>query len=365
MEHGNRGRRSACWAAILAVSGLAACQQEAARPEKPPTMVQVETATLTDYAPTVRLTGEIRAQVESELSFRVSGRVAERMVNVGDHVAADQVLARIDPQEQQASITAAEAAVRAAEAVLRQTASAFDRQKSLLARGFTTQREHDQAEEAFRTAHASLDTARAQLGTARDQLSYTVLRAGAPGVITARNVEAGQVVQAAQAVFSIARDGPRDAVFNLHESIFTRELANPAIELTLVSDPAVRATGTVREISPTVDTSNGTVRAKVEIKRPSAAMTLGAAVIGQGRFQPRKLVVIPWNALASASGEPAVWIVDPQTKAVSLKPITVEAYETGTIIVRSGIQPGETVVTGGAQLLRPDQVVAFAGGAVQ
>ncbi len=76
-------------------------------------------------------------------------------------------------------------------------------------------------------------------------------------------------------------------------------------------------------------------------------------------------MVIPWNALASENGEPAVWIVDPQTKAVSLKPITVEAYETGTIVVRSGIQPGDTVVTGGAQLLRPDQVVAFAGGAVQ
>ena len=97
MEHGNRVRRSACCAAILAVSGLAACQHEAARPEKPPTMVQVEAATLTEYAPTVRLTGENRAQVESELSFRISGRVTERTVNVGDHVRADQLLARIDP----------------------------------------------------------------------------------------------------------------------------------------------------------------------------------------------------------------------------------------------------------------------------
>jgi len=365
MRYGYRRRRCACWAVVLAVAGLAGCQQQASQPEKPQTMVRVETATLTDYAPTVRLTGEIRAQVESELSFRVSGRVAERLVNVGDHVTADQVLARIDPQEQQASVTAAEASVRATEAVMRQGASAFERQKSLLSRGFTTQRDHDQAEEAFRTAQASLDTAKAQLGTAREQLSYTVLRAGAPGVITARSVEAGQVVQAAQAVFSIARDGPRVAVFNLHESFFTRELANPAIELTLVSDPTVQATGTVREVSPTVNTSNGTVRAKVTIERPPAAMTLGAAVIGEGRFQPCKLVVIPWNALASGNGQPAVWIVDPQTRAVFLKPIAIEAYETGKIMVRAGIQPGDTVVTGGAQLLRPGQVVAFAGGAVQ
>jgi multidrug efflux pump subunit AcrA (membrane-fusion protein) len=132
-----------------------------------------------------------------------------------------------------------------------------------------------------------------------------------------------------------------------------------------VSDPAVRATGTVREISPTVDPSTGTVRVKVSIERPPAAMALGAAVIGEGRFQPRRLVVLPWNALSSANGQPAVWTVDPQTRAVSLKPIAIEGFETGKIIVRDGIRPGEVVVTGGAQLLRPNQVVALAKGEVQ
>jgi len=191
------------------------------------------------------------------------------------------------------------------------------------------------------------------------------LRAGVPGVITARDVEVGHVVQAAQTVFTIAQDGPRDAVFGVYESIFIRDLVNPALELTLVSDPGIKATGTMREISPTVDTSKGTLRTKVGITDPPAAMTLGAAVVGEGRFQPRRLVVIPWGALSSGGGQPAVWIVDPQTRVVSLKPITIEGYETGRIIVREGIGPGEIVVTGGAQLLRPNQVVAFDGGAVQ
>ena len=301
-------------ACVVAVAlGLAACEQETNRSENPPTVVQVETVALTDYAPTVRLTGEIRAEVESDLSFRVSGRIIERTVDVGDHVTADQVLARLDPEQQQATVTAAEATVQAAEAVLRQATSTYERQKALLAQGFTTIREHDQAEEAYRTAQASLDAAQAQLGTARDQLSYTVLRAGVPGVITARNAETGQVVQVAQSVFSIAQDGPRDAVFHVYESIFTREPGEPAIELTLVSDPAVKASGTVREVSPTVDASSGTVRVKVGIENPPAAMTLGAAVIGEGRFQPCKLVVIPWSAVSSESGQPAVWTVDPET----------------------------------------------------
>ncbi len=363
MAGSRQWHQSVCCLAMVAVTGLAGCQQQTSRPENPPIVVQVETAKLTDYAPMVQLTGEIRAQVESDLSFRVGGRITERLVNVGDHVTADQVLARLDPQQQQATLTAAEAAVQSAEAVLREATSTYQRQKALLVQGFTTKREHDQAQEASRTAQAALDTARAQLGTARDHLSDTVLRAGVSGVITARKAETGQVVQVAQTIFSIAQDGPRDAVFNVYESIFTRELADPAIALTLVSDPAVMATGTVREISPTVDRATGTVRAKVAIKHPPADMTLGAAVIGEGRFQTRRLVVIPWGALSSGNGRPAVWTVDPRSKSVSLRPITVEAYETGKVVVRGGLQPGEIIVTGGAQFLRPNQVVAFPEGA--
>ena len=123
------------------------------------------------------------------------------------------------------------------------------------------------------------------------------------------------------------------------------------------------AKGTVREISPTVDRATGTVRAKVAIEHPPAAMTLGAAVVGEGRFQTRKLVVVPWSALSSGNGQPAVWTVDPGSKTVSLRPITVEGYETGKVIVREGLQSGEIVVTGGAQFLRPQQIVAFSEGA--
>lgn len=362
MASNGQERKWSCALAVFAAVGVAACKQEASRPENPPAVVQVETTSQVDYAPTVRLTGEIRPQVESDLSFRVSGRITERTVNVGDHVTPDQMLARIDSQEQQQTVVTAEANIQAAEAVLGRTTSTFERQKTLLAQGFTTLRDHDQAKEAFRTAEASLATARAQAATARDQLSFTVLRAGVPGVVTARNVESGQVVQAAQTAFSIAQDGPRDAVFNLYESVFTREHANPDIELTLVSNPAVTTMGAVRQISPTVDSASGTVRVKVGIEHPPAAMTLGASVIGEGRLQPRKLVVVPWSALSAVNDKAAVWTVDPKTKSVSLKPIVIESYATGKVIVREGLQPGEIVVTRGAQMLRPNQVVAFAEG---
>jgi multidrug efflux pump subunit AcrA (membrane-fusion protein) len=121
--------------------------------------------------------------------------------------------------------------------------------------------------------------------------------------------------------------------------------------------------GTVREVSPTVDASTGTVRVKVGIEDAPAAMTLGAAVVGESRLRPCSLVIIPWSALSSTNGQPAVWTVDPQTRTASLKPIAIEAYETGKVVVREGLQPGDIIVTAGAQVLRPRQLVAFAEGA--
>ena len=344
--------------AALALTGLAGCQEQDAPPEKPPAMVQAMTVELTDDAPMVTLTGEIQAQAQTDLAFRASGRISERNADVGSQVTADQVLAKIDPEEQQANVTSAEAAARAAEAQLRQASSTFKRQKTLFSRGYTTRRDYDQAEESFRTAQGSLDAAKAQLAVARDQLGQTVLRAGVAGVITTRNADVGQVVQAAQPVFVVAPDGPRDAVFNVHESLFIHEPVDQSVEVRLLSDPTVRANGKVREISPTIDPATGTVRVKIGIDQPPTGMTLGAAVSGEGRFKPRKAIVLPWIVMSSQEGKPAVWIVDPTSKAVSLRLIAVERYETGYIVVRNGLRPGEVVVTAGAQLLRPNQTVA-------
>ncbi len=363
-----RNRRgSVRWAHVvcgLVAIAAAGCSQDPL-PEKAPTAVRTQTVEFTDYAPRVELTGEIKAQVQNDLSFRVSGRVIERNVDVGAHVTSDQPLAQLDPQEQEANVRSAEANVQAAEAQLRQATSTFERQRTLLAQGFTTRATYDQAEQAFRTAQGSLDAARAQLASAREQLSYTTLRAGVPGIITARNVEVGQVVQAVQNVFTIAQDGPRDAVFNVEESAFGRGRVDPQVQLVLVSDPNVKATGKVREVSPTVDPTTGTVRVKVGIEQTPPAMSLGAAVTGSAQFRARRLVILPWSALASRNGEPAVWLVDRQTRAVSLKPVIIDGYDRGVLLIRDGLETGDIVVTAGGQILRPNQVVALAGEAAR
>ncbi len=342
--------------ALVCLAALPGCREETNVP-KQPLAVGVVLAQVSAYAPEIVLTGEVAARVTSDLSFRVSGRIDERKVDVADRVAAGQVLATIDPQEQRANLDAARAGVQAAEAQLRQASSTFERQKALIRQGYTTRREYDAAEEAFRSAQGALDVARAQLGTAEDQLAQTVLKPGIAGVITARHVEAGQVVQAAQPVFTLAQDGPRDAVFNVFEALLAAEPAGNTIELALVSDPRVTATARVSEVSPTVDPSAGTVRVKFEIIDPPQAMTLGAPVVGTGRLEPKPGVTLPWSALSSAEKGAAVWVVDPASKTVSLKPIKVAAYGVGTFLVRAGIEPGETIVTRGQQLLRPGQIV--------
>lgn len=344
---------------MCASLALVGCENQTTAAPRPPTLVRTEIVQLESRQASVTLTGDVQARVSAELSFRVSGRVTERLVGVGAHVDAGDVLARVDPTEQQADLDAAAAAVSAAESQVRVTQATFDRQQALLANGFTTRASYDQAQEALRTAEGSLEAAKAQLGTAKDAVTYTELRASAAGIITARNVEVGQVAQAAQSAFTLAQDGDRDVVFNVYESIFFQQPESDTVELVLLSDPVVTAQGRVREVSPTIDPKTALVRVKIAIENPPPAMTLGSAVTGTAKLQPAQRIVLPWSALVAVGAAPAVWVVDGNTRTVSLKAIVIEDYETRTIVIKSGLQPGDRVVTEGGKLLSPGQTVTF------
>lgn len=346
---------------LVAAGSLAGCNDQAV-PSRPATFVRTEVVQMQARQVSVALTGDIQARVRAELSFRVSGRVTERLVDVGKHVNAGDVLARIDPVEQQADLDGANAALASAESQLRVATATFERQQTLLAGGFTTRASFDQAQQGLRTAEGSLESAKAQLGTAKDTLSYTELRTTAAGIITARNLEVGQVAQAAQSAFTLAQDGPRDAVFDVYESVLFRQPETNVVNLSLVADPAVKATGRVREVAPTVDPKTATVRVKVAIENTPPAMTLGSVVTGEGRWSPVQRIVLPWSAMTVLAEAPAVWVVDPASKTVSLKAVVVDSYEKEVFVIRSGLEPGERVVTDGGKMLRPGQVVTYDGG---
>jgi RND family efflux transporter MFP subunit len=338
-----RPMRAALALALLAAP-LAACNDHHAATTERPVFVHTEIVRPQQSQDSLTLTGEVQARFSANLSFRVTGRVIARMVEVGDHANAGDVLAVLDPVEQQADVDAATAAVASAEAQLRVAQATHDRQQSLITSGFTTRTVYDQAQEGLRTAEGALEAAKAQLGTAKDALGFTKLRAEAAGVITARNVEVGQVVQAAQSVFSLAQDGERDAVFYVYESAFLGDTDPGHVSLKLVSDSSVTASGRVREVSPVVDPKSSTIRVKVSIENPPPAMTLGSAVAGTVKAKAEQRMAVPWRALMAAGSKPAVWIVDPATRTVSLKPIAVGAYDAREVLIKSGLRPGERVV---------------------
>ncbi|MFE1603107.1 efflux RND transporter periplasmic adaptor subunit [Methylobacterium sp. ID0610] len=352
-------------AAPLAAALLAALAGPAAAGDapQPASLAEVKTVTAARNAVAgeVVLTGDVQAKFLSNVAFRVTGKIAERLAEVGDHVGADQVLARLEPQEQRVNVETAEAALTSAEALLTQAKVNFERQQALMRSGYTTRSSYDQAEQNLRTTQASVDSARAALGSAKEQFTYTELKPGVAGIITARNAEAGQVVSSGQTVFTLAHDGPRDAVFIVPETLLTTRPAEGRIDIILQSDPRIRTTGAVREISPTIDPGTGGVRVKIALDSVPPAMTLGAVVLGRGRFRPQEAVTLPWSALFRWNDAPAVWVLDPKTRTVAPKPVGIARYAGSAIVLSGGIEAGEQVVTAGIQLLRPGQQVAVVG----
>ena len=288
----------------LILLGLASCRQQEALPEKPcysgggrrwssrPTIAQ-----------TVRSTGEIRARVEGNLSFRVSGRITERNVDVGAHVTADEALARIDPAEQEANVRSAEATVAAAEAQLQQVSATFERQKTLLAQGYTTRRDYDQAEEAF--PHHPKDRSIPREHSLPPRMTNSLGRSYTPAFrvwlrpSTSRSATLCRPHSQCSQSPTTVRATP---YFNVQESFLVQESDDSAVDITLLSNPEIKTSGRVREVSPTVDPANGTVRIKVGIQDLPAAMMLRSAVTGEGKTKPRKTIVLPWGALSSYNG---------------------------------------------------------------
>ena len=289
---GQMKRLGAALAAVLLATLLSACNDRSFAPVERAAFVRIDIVQPRDGQASLTLTGDVEPRFRADLSFRVSGRVLARLADVGAHVDAGEVLARLDPAEQQADFDAATAGVAAAESQLRVAQATFDRQSHLLSSGFTTRVAYDQAQEQLRTAQSTLELAKSQLGKAREALGDTELHARAAGVITARNLEVGQVVQAAQSVFTLAQDGERDAVFDVPESMFLGDMEGGRVSLALVSGPDVTAVGYVREISPAVDPKSSTVRVKVAIQNPPPAMTLGSAIAGTAGTKPATEITV-------------------------------------------------------------------------
>ena len=348
-------------AVLLIATALTGCDSKAP-PEAQTRPVRTVTVEHGAEGETVSLTGQVRPKDQVSLAFRLDGRMVKRLVNVGDVLKAGDIVAQLDPQNQQNALRSAQASLAAAEAVLTQARLTFGRQQQLLAGGWAARAKFDDAEQALRSAEAQVDAAHAQVGIAQDQLNYTDLFADAPGVVTATGAEPGEVVRAGQAIVNVARQGGRDAVFDVSEQLVRTGPRDPVVQIALTNDPSVRATGRVREVSPQADPTTRTFQVKVGIIDPPPGMQLGSTVAGSIKLAAPDGLNVPATALTRADGRPAVWVVDPKNQTVSLRNVDVARYDPAGVVVSQGLDAGETVVTAGVQTLHPGQKVRLLEG---
>ena len=355
--------RVASLCAVLLATFLTGCQRDAGDAEAPPPIRPVRVVTV-DKLPggeTVTLTGTIQAKEDVSLSFRTGGQLIERLVNVGDTVEAGQVVARLDSEIEAQAVLAARANLAGARAQLADARSTVERYEPMVARGFVARQQFDRAVESRNAAQAQVDALQAQLNAAENQLGFTTLVADGPGVVTARGAEPGEVVRAGQMIVQLAREGGRDAVFDVPSRVLESADPDDYVVVALSTDPTVTAKGRVREVAPQADPVTRTFPVRVGLAAPPPSMRLGSTVTGTVQLGGTPGIALPSSALTSAQGNPAVWVLDPRDNRVALRNVEVIRYELDRVVVGGGLSPGEIVVTAGVQVLRPGQQVRLLG----
>jgi RND family efflux transporter MFP subunit len=192
-------------------------------------------------------------------------------------------------------------------------------------------------------------------------VAFTELKADAPGIVTATGPRAGEVVQAGQMILKLARQNGRDAVFDVSPQILRTSPSDPLITVTLTQDASVVAQGRVREVSPQANPVTRTFEVKVGLTDPPEAMRLGATVTGRAERDASAAIEIPASALTRFNHQPAVWVVDPDKRVVSIRNVDVLRYDQATVALSGGLDTGEIVVTAGVQSLHPGQAVRLLG----
>ena len=341
-----RGRSAALM--LTLVAALTACSK-APPPAEPPRSVltQVVGAALSEAGTTY--SGEIRSQHESQLAFRVPGKITSRLVDTGAHVRAGEILAKLDPADLALNAAAANAQYALAEADVQ-------RFRELRGKNFVSQSALDAKETAYRAAQAQADLA-------RNQNTYAVLRAEQAGVVAQVLAEAGQVVAAGQPVFRLARADAPEVAINIPESRMREIRPGMPAEVTLWADEAARYVGEVRELATVADPQTRTYAARVKIKAPDARLLLGMSasvrLVQAASPQPASLNV-PLTAIFQQDGKPAAWVVG-EDQTLTLRPIGVRSFgeheaqlEVGE---HAGLKAGERIVVAGVHKLRAGEKI--------
>jgi RND family efflux transporter MFP subunit len=353
-------------AVIALAPALAACNDAAtsatATAMRP---VQVQRVVFAHADENREFAGVVRARYETDLGFRVAGKMVARLVNVGDRIRAGDVVARLDPRDLQLQVESADAELTAATSSLAQAAADELRYQNLRARGYAAVADYERKKAAKDEAEGRVERARRALDLAHNQLAYTDLKADADGVITATLAESGQVVALGQAVARLAHRGEMEAVVALPESRLSEARQSDA-SVRLWSDPDRRFSARLRELSPQADATTRTYAARFTIENPNDAVALGmTATVVLSHPADTMVAKVPLAAILNRGTGPTVYRVD-DTGVLERRPVTVSSFNEVVALITSGLEDGDQIVTLGVQMLQTGQKVrAVLGRAIE
>lgn len=343
--------------ALLALSG---CSRQEAPPE-PVRAVKVITVGEQGLTSESLFAGEVRARVETRLGFRVGGKLTQRSVDVGQRVAAGQLLAALDPQDYQLSVLAAQAQLQAAQTQRDVALADYRRFESLKAQGFISGAELERRDASLKAAEAALVQARSQSQAQANQVGYARLQATASGVVTGLDAEVGQVLAAGQPVVRLAHDGPRDAVFSVPEQALSRFKVGMPMQAQLAGSSDMLQ-GRVREVAASADPITRTFTVKLALLA-SEQLPLGATVNVQmsqlTTARAAQAIQLPTTALRQDGEGTAVWLLDETSMTVQSQKVTLGAVQAQQVVIASGLKPGQKVVVAGVHILSPGQKVTL------
>lgn len=347
---------------IVATVVMLGCKREVPEAYEDVRPVRAVTIGLTSGTVGATYSGEVRARYESKLGFRNGGKVVERLVEVGTRVRPGQPLMRQDPGDAELNVVSATAQVEAAKSRVTQNRVDLERGKRLFSKRFISQAELDREQLALDEAESQLKSAEAQLQIAVNRQEYATLAADMAGVVTAINVEVGQVVSPGQPVLTIAADGEREVVISIPESRVDELRKAKKITVSLWANPGKAYTARLRELAPDTDEVTRTYAARVTVLDPDATLRLGmTASVYVPDVEGATAVRLPLTAIYNKEGRPLVWVVDPQTSHVAPRVVTLAAAENDSVLVTDGLKDGEVVVTAGVHMLHEGQKVAIVG----
>lgn len=344
--------------AALLSALISGCSKQAAAPE-PERAVRTQLVSASTAGASHEYAAEVKARVESRLSFRVAGKLLTRAVNLGDTVKAGQVLARIDAQDLKLAEAAAAAAVNAARTNRDQAGADYKRFVDLQRQGFISTAELERRDSAFKAAQAQLEQAKAQADVQGNQAGYAQLVADVGGVVTGVDAEPGQVLAAGTPVVRIAQDGPRDIVFSVPEDQLGRVKAAGAQPGAL----KVRLWGadktyplTLREVSAAADPVTRTFLIKADAGKLDVKLGQSATVV-LDLPQLAGVIKLPLSAVLQQSGKTSVWLLDGASMTVKPVAVQVGGAEGNEVVIAGGLTPGQEVVVAGVHVLNPGQKV--------